>query len=43
MINLFASSYLLQVAVGFIKEVGSLLQDLSPQGLHSMYPTDPID
>ena len=33
---------LMQVAVGFIKEVGSLLQDVSPQGLHSMYPTYPI-
>lgn len=26
----------MQVAVGFIKECGSMLQDLSPQGLHSM-------
>jgi len=26
-----------EVAVGFIKEVGSLLQDLSPQGLHSIF------
>lgn len=28
------SSILMQVAVGFVKECGALLQDFSPQGLH---------
>lgn len=26
-----------EVAVGFVKECGSILQDLSPKGLHGLY------